>query len=178
MNKQDVRNEYFNYLYSIALGNTKKSYKKLLLYLHSVPFVAVLTMDENRICDGIECRYRYSDDKDILFCLDGKCTILEMMVGLSIRIEEEIMYDPEKGDRTSNWFKVMLNSLGLEKMTDYAFDISYVKEIIDKFLNREYELNGAGGLFKVKCCRDDLREVEIWYQAMWYLNELKENVIS
>ena len=43
------------------------------------------------------------------------------------------------------------------------------------FLNRQYEADGRGGLFIVRNSRFDLRTVEIWYQAMWYLDEVLEN---
>jgi hypothetical protein len=43
-------------------------------------------------------------------------------------------------------------------------------------MDREYNPDGSnGGLFVLKNPRADLRETEIWYQAMWYLTEqLKE----
>ena len=95
-----------------------------------------------------------------------------MMVALAIRCEEHIMGDQDIGDRTGLWFWGMIENLGLLSMTDTAFNKRRVDEIIDIFLNREYKRNGEGGLFTVKNHRDDLRTVEIWYQLMWYLNEI------
>ena len=36
---------------------------------------------------------------------------------------------------------------------------------------REYSYYGEGGLFTVHNPKFDMRETEIWYQFMWYLNE-------
>ena len=106
-------------------------------------------------------------------CLDDKdCSVLEMMVALSIRCEEHIMDNPDIGDRTGKWFLDMIVNLGLEKMTDDRFDKRYVEKILHRFMNREYERNGDGGLFTVHHNRIDMRSVEIWYQAMWYFDEV------
>ena len=82
------------------------------------------------------------------------------------------MDNPDIGDRTGKWFLDMIVNLGLEKMTDDRFDKRYVERILHRFLNREYGRNGDGGLFTVHHSRIDMRSVEIWYQAMWYFDEV------
>ena len=135
-------------------------------------------MDGNRAEDGVELRYRFGsecgfDNSAVADCLDDKdCSVLEMMVALAIRCEEHIMDNPDIGDRTGKWFLDMIVNLGLEKMTDDRFDKRYVERILHRFLNREYGRNGDGGLFTVHHSRIDMRSVEIWYQAMWYLDEV------
>ena len=77
------------------------------------------------------------------------------------------------GDRTSVWFMDMLKSLDLDKLTDDKFDEAEADNKVFKFLERKYERNGKGGLFTINDKPDkDLRNVEIWYQAMWYLNDV------
>ena len=95
-----------------------------------------------------------------------------MMVALAIRCEESIMDDPEIGDRTSQWFRIMLVNLGLGSMSDDRFNRVYVDMVIDRFLDRQYDADGRGGLFTVRHCDCDLRDVEIVYQMYWYLDEL------
>jgi hypothetical protein len=63
----------------------------------------------------------------------------------------------------------MVENMGLASMNDTRFDRDYVDGVILKFLNREYQPNGNGGLFTVDCL-SDLRTVEIWYQMCWYLD--------
>ena len=130
----------------------------------------MLPLDENRLLDGLDLRFRFADENS--YYIDGDCSVLEMMVALSLRCEEHIMSDDEIGNRTGRWFWEMIDNLGLESMYDDNFDKVYADKIIYRFLNREYEPNGDGGLFTVRNRNVDLRKVEIWYQLMWYLDEV------
>lgn len=145
------------------------------MHLHSTEFTFTIRLDENRAMDGIDLRRRFAllqECEDIVDYLDGPCSVLEMMIALSIRIEESIMDDPNIGDRTGQWFWGMIVNLGLGSMSDSRFDKRVVDDILTRFLNRDYEPNGKGGLFTVRHCRQDLRDVEIWYQMSWYLDEV------
>ena len=82
------------------------------------------------------------------------------------------MDDPDVGDRTGQWFWSMITSLGLGSMTDDRFDWHYTHTVVTRFLNREYEPNGKGGLFTIRNCHRDLRKVEIWDQLCWYLGTI------
>ena len=82
------------------------------------------------------------------------------------------MDDPEIGDRTGQWFWGMIVNLGLGSMTDNRYDEDFVTETIERFLDRDYEPDGKGGLFTVRNCDRDLRYVEIWYQLCWYLDNI------
>ena len=109
---------------------------------------------------------------DVADVLDVKeCSVLEMMIALSLRCEEQIIDDPDVGDRTRKLFWSMINNLGLNRMDDESYDSFEVEDRLDIFMNREYKPDGTGGLFKLRKTRHDLRNVEIWYQMMWYLSE-------
>lgn len=97
--------------------------------------------------------------------------MLEMMVGLSIRIEEHIMADSEAGNRVGQWFWGMVVSLGLAAMDDARFNEGRAQFIIDRFNQRAYQPNGVGGLFTLISPNVDMRQLDIWYQLMAYLNE-------
>lgn len=150
------------------------SYRSLLSHLHRIEFRWSIPKDESRAGDGLDLRSRFAYDllDDPINELGDECTVLEMMVALAIRCEECIMDDPLMGDRTGQWFWGMINNLGLGAMTDDRYDEEAVDEIIDTFLDREYAPNGKGGLFKIRGCKDDLRDVEIWYQLCWYLDSI------
>ncbi len=156
----------------------RPSYQKLLLYLNEIDFDYSIPMDDNRASDGIDLRYRFGYEMDIndsvVACfLDNKpCSVLEMMVALSLRCEENIMLDPEFGNRIGEWFWEMIDSLGLSDMTDDNFDSEYVDEVIFDFMNHNYSRNGKGGLFTVKNCKFDMRTIEIWQQMNAYLNSI------
>ena len=167
-----VNNDYFEWLFNLVHGI---HYRRLLIELHSIEFRYSIRMDENRADDGVRLRYRYAMQKgceEYVDQLNGPCSVLEMMVALAIRCEEDIMDDPSYGDRTGQWFWHMIVNLGLGSMTDDRFDKRYVRERIDIFLDREYEPNGKGGLVTIKNCKHDLRTVEIWYQLNLYLDSI------
>ena len=179
--KSKLENEYFDWMYHLV-GNDNKvrnriSYRKLLHYLNSVIFVPIIDMDDNRRVDGIDFRYRfayeegYPDSFIDLYFNDRDCSILEMMIALSYKVEEEITDNYLYGDRTGQWFWSMIISLGLNKMTDSLFDEKYCEEVVDRFMSRNYDYNGKGGLFTVQNPYRDMRDVDIWCQFMWYLNE-------
>lgn len=178
MTDENMRRKYFEWLCGFVKPFVlNRSYRFLMLHLFRTDFYAVIPMDENRASDGIELRYRFGREKrirmsDIANVLDVKdCSVLEMMVALSLRCEEQIVDEPDVGDRTRKLFWSMINNLGLNRMDDESYDSFEVEDRLDIFLNREYKPDGTGGLFKLRRTRHDLRNVEIWYQMMWYLSE-------
>lgn len=178
----EIRNDYFGWLYNIVCGrrySERISYRKLLMRLHSINFRYYIPMDGNRAEDGVNLRYRYTIDRGYessyepaITDLDFPCTVLEMMVALAIKCEENIMDDPSIGNRTAQWFWVMVVNLGLGSMTDDRYDRMTVDKAVERFLNRDYEPDGRGGLFTIRRCDRDLRDVEIWHQLCWYLDSI------
>lgn len=174
----NIEEEYFEWICNLICdrGHSKLSYKKLLLYLYDKQFNYIIEMDGNRAADGEDLRYRFGyicgyNDNYISSELDNKpCSVLEMMVALALRCEEHIMEDTNYGDRTSKWFWGMIDSLGLSDMYNDRFNLSYANVIMNRFMNRNYDRNGRGGLFTVKNPEHDMRSTEIWYQMCMYLN--------
>lgn len=159
---------YFEYLVGyITNQNTRYTYSKLLRYLYDKTFIWTIHLDKNRAADGLSIRARYFDD-DIL---RKPCSILEMMIGLADRMENHILWDPTKGDRTSQWFWTMISSMGLSKYRDDAYDEMAVDDIVTGMLMRDYDEYGHGALFTVNDPPEDMRTTEIWYQMYWWCNE-------
>ena len=167
--KQDL---YFEWLVDIVTKDRYPSgtFDKLLSQLYDTEFTFVLPRDENRAIEGIHLRRRF--DYDYFESDNSPCSILEMMIALAIRCEEEYMDDPKIGDRTKQWFWRMVTSLGLGSMTDERYDSDRVTDILEQFLNREYSYDGRGGLFRIKNPPRDLTTVEIWKQFCWYLDSI------
>ena len=55
-------------------------------------------------------------------------------------------------------------------MNDKNYDEKIANNIIYNFLERQYKPNGKGGLFYIRNCEEDLRNVSIWTQLCWYLD--------
>ena len=172
-----VNSDYFEWLYDLvsgerfAKGNT---YRKLLTFLHDSEFICVIPNDENRAAWGVNLRWRYCyihECEDMEVYLTGPCSVLEMMVALAMAAEN-IAEDPELGDRTSQWFWAMITNMGLGSMTDTNYNEWLVNDVVTRFINREYEYDGRGGLFRVRDWDRDMRTAEIWHQLMAYINSI------
>lgn len=176
--KDRINDDYFEWLCEVV--DSKRfskhvSYRKLLMHLHNIEFTWFIPYDDNRADDGIMLRRKYAlahHDEELSDYISGPCSVLEMMAALAIRCEESIMDDTLFGNRTGQWFWGMIRNLGLSPMNDSNFDAEFVDNVIARFLNREYEPDGKGGLFTIKNCDHDLRTVEIWRQLSWYLGSI------
>ena len=185
MSEDKLRSSYYSWMcqlvyddrYSNAIG-----YSRLLGHLYDRTYHYMIGFDANRESNGIELRYIYAFEHGISYpeaasALDiYPCSILEMMIALSVKCEE-IMSDPAFGNRTGEWFWQMIRSLGLIGMNDQHYDEAFIDNIIDRFISNEYESDGRGGLFWIKGTSADLRMVDIWTQMHWFLNEYyKEDI--
>lgn len=183
MTKDELNRDYF--LWMCQLVDDKiyrwERYKYLLNHLHNIDFQYDIPMDGNRAQDGMDLRYHYGAqngvDQHIIACyLDDKpCTVLEMMVALSLRCDTDIMAEPGRDICAGKWFWPMIRNLGLIGMTNTRFDMDTVDLVVDKMMRHTYDRNGRGGLFTVEGCPVDMRDVEIWYQMNWYLNDILRN---
>lgn len=171
-----LENEYFEWMYHTVCDGRfaeKHSYRKLLTYLHSVEYFWIIPDDGNRAADGEEgLRWRFFYENDLPEeDMNRNCSVLEMILAMAYRCEE-IMDDASVGDRTVQWFWKMINNLGLSGMTDTRFDLIHTEEVIDRFLNRDFEPDGQGSLFKIRNCEYDLRDVKTWTAMLWYLDRI------
>ena len=167
----DLLEEYKDWLFDIIrLDDYCDRYERLLLYLSGRRFTWSVDHDENRAEDGFALRWKFSDEDFWIGKLPSRCSVLEMMIALSMRCED-VVYDPEEGDRTAIWFWIMMDNLGLMEMDNRRFDEAYCDEIVDCLLDRRYEKNGRGGLFHVRDPKVNMRKSEIWYQMNAWIIE-------
>ena len=154
-----------------------KPYNELMFYLYSREFIwsTDVPLDVNRAKDGIALREKYGYPGDPN---DEPCSVLEMLIALAVRIEDQFKTNYNEGDRTGQWFWIMITNLcndledGLSSLDDDHFNSEVAEFIVNRFLYRQYEYNGEkGALFVVDNPGRDMREVEIWFQMNWYLSE-------
>lgn len=175
----EIIKEYFIWL----CGKVNVSYKLygiIMKLLFDTIFDVKLPMDTNRFIDGIQLRELFLTENHYLnntffenIINDRPCSVLEVLIALAIRCDENIMYDGEIGDRSYKWFWIMIENLGLD-ILDVFIDEEIYSELYLKVLNfidRNYEKNGQGGLFPLKNPKKDQRKVEIWYQMNEFLIE-------
>lgn len=180
MTENAIREEYFDWLYGLVCDDrySRTSYRKLFSYLFEREFLFIVPMDENRWKDGVDLRYDFGrifgyPDPTIASYLDIRpCSVLEMMIALAIRCENQIMENDEYGNRVGQWFWEMMVNLGLGHLTDNNYSESEAEDTIDIFLSRGYSRDGRGGLFTIHDSSKDMRQIDIWYQMCFYLNEM------
>lgn len=104
----------------------------------------------------------------------GKPTVLEILAALAVECEDKIMHNDEFGNRTSQWFWMMLYNLGVNTYDDDHYTDRIAEEVDDKintFLDRAYDEFGVGGIFIVDRPYYDMRKTPLWEQLNWELNE-------
>lgn len=127
-------------------------------------------MDKNRAGDGKALIDRYvRETESISSFFDIPCSVLEMMVALCIRLETHILYNPEDNSHIKWLFWEMIRSMGLLSMNDDNFDERAASACVYTMLEHTFRPDGKGGLFTVPGSTD-MRDKEIWYQAMSWLN--------
>ncbi len=179
---RDIQQEYWEWLCHLATGSHRfhRKYGTLLGHLHEEEFIWEFPLDENRAADGVDLRWRfasemgYSDDAIDATIGRNPCSVLEMMVGLADRCENQIMENDSYGDRVPHWFEVMLYSSGLYLEASDQFRPARYERTITNLLTRTYDPDGRGGWFYVPGFEKDMREMEIWYQMHAYLETVDE----
>lgn len=162
---------YLDWLYSkVALTSrstpTTQHYN-LMRMLHLTEFVWQISGDDNRAEDGRDLRREYELLTRAPDCIDDEeCSVLEMFVALCFDIEFQTDIPARE------WFWEFMENLGLAGFNDGAYPgDDVVREILDRFVWRQYSYNGQGGAFPIRKPRHDQRKVEIWYQFWEYLKD-------
>lgn len=193
-----IQTLYFNWLCVLVHADDYMGHEWYILAktLHDIEFYWTVPNDDNRASDGVKLRSVWleslkneSEDLGLSVyvpddALNGPCTMFEMLVGLAVRIESDIMQNDNEGNRTWIWFWTMINNLLSEHNDDGWWHTRYndeaissdsvIREMVRRCLDREYAPDGFGGcLFPLTNAKDgyDRREVEIWRQAQEWVCE-------
>lgn len=151
-------------------------YSTLIHHLFNRPYTYSIVLDKNREADGLNLRSLYAaemgcPEREMATYINGTCSVLEMLIALSVRIENSIMEDMTVGPKPGIWFWTMLTNLDLDSQTDENFDNIYVSYILDDFLDGRYS-NTKGGIVKINNTTRKINRVDLWTQVNWYLCEL------
>lgn len=141
-------------------------------------FYTIIPMDKNRANGGITYResfaYDYGiDPSQFISAMGTSAKVLEVLVDISYLCGEEIG-GGYKGDRTADWFWRLIKNLGLDWVVGDELELETkmaVIMVLSRWLGRNFEPDGSGGLFPLKNPPGDERNVEILYQMRAYINE-------
>ena len=171
--------DYVYRLYRIV-QNGGENHEKLCAELFKNRFFITRSApkrDIDREKDGLELRKEWSNDS-----LDGEfhiipCTMLEMIIGISKRMSEQLM-DEDGEDKTAQYFWEIMENLGLTCMDDdnFGWETGLAQKKIAKtceiLCKRQYNPDGTGGgMFPMPGLLGiNQKKMEIWYQMQEYIN--------
>lgn len=176
----DVERSYFEWLYEKIAG--RESYRKLCQHLHRKVFYWTIPNDDNRQEEGYDLRHQFMENYENEFAitipadhpfLNEPVSVFEVLIALSDRMDYQL-YNPNLPPRNTLWFQEMISNLGISDLVDNRWsDVAAgdVDRVVETLLDRTYDENGNGSLFPLDNPRDDLTQVELWYQLMAYLME-------
>lgn len=165
---------YFRWLYSqVADEDTPPTYLKLFRQLFTTEFLWLIPNDDNRLEDGKALRREFLTDQAIdprdvdPDWIELGCSVLELVVGLSRRLEFEA------GGQPHYWFWKLLENIGVRNYHDGVrrYPRQHIDEVLHTIIFRQYNRHGLGGFFPLQGPCEDQRNVELWYQLEAYVLE-------
>jgi hypothetical protein len=171
--------------------NCRTSYRQLIWAMREKPFPWTIPNDDNRIEDGLELRYLFLTDENLVKDFQAvhfahsdleiqhgvagfrsqPCSVLEVLIALS----KKLAFQAE--GEAGWWAWRLICNLDLQMMRDLLTDKrkAIVDEYLERLVWRTYTWDGVGGFFPLQYPKEDQRKVEIWYQMSAYLEEFKNN---
>lgn len=144
-------------------------YSKLMYFLIDIPFEWSHELD-SKLIDNVK-NYRWSHG----YVGMDPVSVFEVLALLAFDAERKIMHQTGAGNRTSNWFWMMMNNLGLQIFDDERWNSrskGTILRIVKRFMAREYRADGRGGPFYIDDLKGrDLRKEALWTQMTWFLGE-------
>ena len=176
MEPKSLRVLYFEWLIEqLKLSsNHVEHYLTVFSVAHSIPFEARVKGDSNRVEDGLALRVEFMNDLDFVgpddeplnLVDDERCTVLEMLVGLSGRLCE-LAFSANSSTTKGFWFIMLMDNL---KISSSIEDEEYISKAFTYMVTRNYHVSGKGGLFPLRRPKEDQRTVELWMQMnQWFL---------
>lgn len=175
----------------ISQGDPSLTFFNLASTLHSIKFRGGVPNDINRVNDGKQLRVWFakvgSNFKDYSVLDKPSASVLEVLVALAERIDNDIMCSEEDNPRISEWFWVMMNNMHITK-EDYndkkwCLELkNFVEYRINLMLERNYKADGDGSLFPMNLHFSpnnwgispniqNFWDVEIWYQMQFWFKK-------
>lgn len=161
--------EYRDWLLSIVEFR-RKNFDDLMNQLLYTPFVWSIENDRNRKEDGMELRRMYFSGIRGEKVPDFPCSVLEVLVALARRIDKEYIGEPGEPHPGMIFWRMMRN-LGLDKYTVRRYNQGAVLKAVSKWLLREFNEDGEGGIFPMKHTVRNQKILPIWNQMTEFLSE-------
>lgn len=178
MGRSNAENDYLTWLVArmnVMKRHHGKNYGMLLRELYNHEFYSVVKYDEDRGSDGIVLRETWADEVGFKGSLSfGPPTVLETIIGISLRIEDQIFGGPWADE----WdyiriFWDLINNLelfaydGVLSTSDYE----YIGTVLDEFLSKTSHCDTFSNIFTFSVTPKNLRKMNLWSQMHAYIRE-------
>lgn len=185
-----MRHEYFEWLVSKVTSPAvpdDAQARNVLQVLRDIRIQGLpMADDAPRLEDGKQLRIDFIDETgmtvqsydDVLDPEFGFCTVLELLVALSMRMDD-IMRDPlDPCSSVPSWFWGMVSTMVGQPFypcSYWTFSVNtsaavVVAESSMKFLGRQYDPTGHNGNIFTDMSGVDLRAIDIWAQACRFMS--------
>lgn len=137
-----IRNNYLIHITDKFIDDETCIYKSLIRKLLSIEYQHNV-INKDRYDDVVIYRKNYLIDNNISneYILNKyRVSVLEVLIVLSIRVENEIMCSEKYGDRSCQWFWAMLQYIGLTVFHDDCYDANQVMNIVYNWMNDQKPL--------------------------------------
>ena len=131
---------YYDWLLGIVHVTDYGDYGMLMDDLANTEYVwpsGMYTRQEaNRVADAYTLREIFLDETGENAVNESFVSLLEVLIALARRAEDDILYDYRYDDRTADWFWEWIDNLELAQYDDNNYDPDSVLLIIEDFMNR------------------------------------------
>lgn len=191
--KHDIFKHYIKWLMDKIGGDY---YENLLYFLWQIDYVPEYELDQNWYQRGMDLRYEFWKSTVGNFDVPGyddrknfkkNCSILEMMVALSIEAADRIGNGAVWSD-PKDWFHAMIENLGLSQSTNSNFELyrTFVGREIDNIMAHQIDKLGGPYNWFVLDRHDlskiydgkhvDMSKMDIWHQLNCWIRTKSDAV--
>jgi hypothetical protein len=171
MARSNAENEYITWLVNKMNIVDGRNYGMLLRELYRQDFYAIIKYDEDRGADGIALRRIWADEVGYEGVLAfGPPRVLETLVGISLRIEDQIFGGPWADEWDyKRIFWDLINNLGLLEYDGVLSSSDYdnIVTILEEFLSKTSHCDTFANIFKFSVTPKDLRKMNIWAKCTY-----------
>lgn len=175
MARSKVENEYLQWLIDRLNVVEDRDYTSLLRELYNYEFYAIVKYDEDRGMDGMALRDVWADEFGYRGNVDfGPPTVLETIIGISLRIEDKIFGGPwaEEWDYKMIFWD-LINNLGFLEYDGLLSCEEYetIGTVLEGFLSKTSRCDTFGNIFVFSVTPLNLRKMNLWSQMGLYIGE-------
>lgn len=171
----DAEKAYVGWLVNRMNVVDGKNYGMLLRELYRKEFYAVVKYDEDRGEDGIALRNDWADEFGYQGPISfGQPRVLETIIGISLRIEDQIFGGPwaDEWDYKKIFWN-LIDNLGLSGFDGILSKGDYDKivTVLDEFLSKTSHCDTFANIFVFSVTPRNLKKMNLWGQMHAYIGE-------